>query len=152
MAPANLGVLLDSGVVIEAERQRLNVARFLKHISTRIGEREAARCSITVAELAHGVHRAETPERRQVRRAFLDDLKSTVPIYPITGEPGKLVGKINAESSPRGITIPFDDLLIGASALERGYAIAIRNPRHFQWIPGLNVIALQPPPPFPSAP
>src|SRR5688500_11574143 len=142
MGPANLGVVLDSSVVIEAERQRLDVARFLKHISTQIGEREAALCSIGVAELAHGIHRANTPERRQVRRAFLDDLKAAVPVYPITGETAGLVGKINAELSQKGVTIPFDDLLIGACALERGYAVATRNPRHFRMSPGLNVIEL----------
>jgi predicted nucleic acid-binding protein len=140
MEPARLGVVLDSSVVIDAERQRLDVTRFLKLISTRIGEREAALCSISVAELAHGVHRADTPERRQARRAFLDDLKATVPVYAITGETGELVGKLNAESSQKGVSIPFDDLLIGACALERGYAIAIWNPRHFRMIPGLNII------------
>jgi tRNA(fMet)-specific endonuclease VapC len=140
MGPASLGVVLDSSVVIEAERQRLDVARFLKHVTARIGEREAALCSISVAELAHGVHRADTPERRQARRAFLDDLKATVPVYPITGETAEIVGRINAESSQKGVTIPFDDLLIGACALERGYAIATRNMRHFRLIPGLNVI------------
>src|SRR5689334_19228339 len=102
MEPATLGVVLDSSVVIEAERQRLDVARFLKHISTQIGEREAALCSISVAELAHGVHRADTAARRQARRAFLDDLKSTLPVYPITGETAELVGRINAESSQKG--------------------------------------------------
>jgi predicted nucleic acid-binding protein len=97
MEPASLGVVLDSSVVIEAERQRLDVGRFLKH----------------------------------ARRAFLDDLKATVPVYPITGETAELVGKLNAESLQKGITIPFDDLLIGVCALERGYAIATRNMRHF---------------------
>jgi len=140
MEPSSLGVVLDSSVVIDAERQHLDVARFLKNVSTLIGEREAALCSISVAELAHGVHRADTPERRQTRRAFLDDLKATVPVYPITGETAELVGKINAESSQKGVTIPFDDLLIGACALERGYAIATRNPRHFRMITGLSII------------
>jgi predicted nucleic acid-binding protein len=142
MEPAILGVVLDSSVVIEAERQRLNVAYFLKHIATQIGEREAALCSISVAELAHGIHRAGTSERRQARRAFLDDLKAALPVYPITAETAELVGKINAESSQHGITIPFDDLLIGACALERGYAIATRNQRHFQEIPGLKLISV----------
>jgi tRNA(fMet)-specific endonuclease VapC len=142
MEPAILGVVLDSTIVIEAERQRLDVARFLKHIATLIGEREAALCSISVAELAHGIHRANTSERRQFRRAFLDDLKATVPVYPIIGETAELVGKIDAESSQQGITIPFDDLLIGACALERGYGIATRNQRHFQKIPGLKLIAV----------
>ncbi len=142
MEPASLGVILDSSVAIEAERQRLDVTGFLKHITARIGEREAALCAISVAELAHGVHRADTPERRQARRAFLDDLKGTVPVYPITGETAEVVGKINAESSQKGVVIPFDDLLIGACALERGYAIATRNLRRFRLIPGLSVIQI----------
>ena len=35
---------------------------------------------------------------------------------------------LNVQPRRTGITIPFDDLLIGACALERGYAIATRNP------------------------
>jgi predicted nucleic acid-binding protein len=96
--------------MIEAERQRLDVARFLKLVAERIGEREAALCSISVAELAHGIYRADTPERRQARRAFLDDLKATVAVYPITADTAELVGKIHGESSQQGITIPPDDL------------------------------------------
>jgi tRNA(fMet)-specific endonuclease VapC len=142
MEPAILGVILDSSVVIDAERQRLDVTRFLKHVASKIGEREAAISSISVAELAHGIHRANTPERRQVRRAFLDDLKAAVPVYPITADTAELVGRINAESSQRGITIPFDDLLIGVCALERGFAIATRNERHFKLIPDLKIISL----------
>ena len=74
MESAILGVILDSSVVIEAERQQLSVAQFLKQIVQKIGEREAALSSITVAELAHGIYRANTQERRARRRAFLDDL------------------------------------------------------------------------------
>jgi tRNA(fMet)-specific endonuclease VapC len=142
MGPTRLGVILDSSIVIEAERQRLDVGRFLKFVAEQIGEREAALCSVTVAELAHGVHRANTPERREARRAFLDDLKATVVIYSITADTAELVGRIHAESSRRGIIVPFADLLIGACALERGYAIATRNQRHFQKIPGLDLVPL----------
>lgn len=85
--------------MIEAERQRLDVARFLKHIATQIGEREAALCAISVAELAHGIHRADTSERRQARRAFLDDLKAMVPVNPITGETAELLGKAAEQSA-----------------------------------------------------
>ncbi len=58
MESANLGVVLDSSIMIEAERQRL-------HIASQIGERQAALCSISVADLAHGIHRADTPIRRR---------------------------------------------------------------------------------------
>ena len=142
MEASILGVILDSSVMIDAERQRLDVARFLKHITAIVGNREAALSSISVAELAHGIYRANTPERRQARRAFLDDLKATVPVYPITADTAELVGKINGESAERGVIIPFDDLLIGASALERNYAVATHNERHFKKIPDLKIISL----------
>jgi hypothetical protein len=50
MEPDYLGVVLDSSIMIEAERQRLDVARLLKLVSERIGEREAALCAISVGE------------------------------------------------------------------------------------------------------
>jgi len=142
MDPAILGLILDSSVLIEAERARVHVADLLRHIARQAGEAEAALCSITVAELAHGVHRADTDERHQARRRFLDDLKAALPVYPITAETGELVGKLNASLSSKGIVVPFDDLLIGACALERGYAIATRNARHFGKIPGLPLITV----------
>ncbi len=142
MEAASLGVILDSSAVIEAERQHLNVAQFLKQIVQKVGEMEAALCSITVAELAHGIYRADTPERRERRRVFLDELKAAMPIYAITAGTAELVGKIGGESSAAGVTIPFDDLLIGACAMERGYAVATRNVRHFQKIRGLNLISV----------
>jgi tRNA(fMet)-specific endonuclease VapC len=132
----------DSSVAIEAERQHLNVAQFLKRIAQLIGEREAALCSITVAELAYGVYRANTEERRARRRAFLDDLKAAVPVYAITHHTAELVGKIGSESSAKGVAIPFDDLLIGACALERRYAVATRNLRHFRKIPELKLVEI----------
>lgn len=140
MESAVLGVILDSSVAIEAEREHLDVARFLRRIAQTTGEREAALCSISVAELAHGIYRANTSERRERRRTFLDELKAVVPVYPITDVTAELVGRIGAESSAKGVTIPFDDLLIGACALERGYAVTTRNPRHFGKIPGLTVL------------
>jgi len=140
MDSSELGVILDSSILIEAERQRLDVAQFLEQVKAQIGELDAALCSISVAELAHGVYRADTPERRRARRAFLDDLRATMVIHSITADTAELVGKLHAEASQQGIIIPFDDLLIGACALERGYAVATRNPRHFQKIPGLKLI------------
>jgi tRNA(fMet)-specific endonuclease VapC len=82
------------------------------------------------------------PTRRERRRAFLDDLKAAVPVYAITESTAEVIGKIGAESSVMGVAVPFDDLLIGACALERGYAVATRNVRHFQKIRGLNLISL----------
>src|SRR5271165_1782193 len=117
MESALLGVILDSSLVIEAERQQLNVAQFLKQIVQKLGEREAALSSITVAELVHGIHRANTEDRRARRRAFLDDLKATVPVYPITDNTAELVGKISGESSAKGVTIPWREVETGGCVI-----------------------------------
>ena len=63
MEPASLGVILDSSVVIEAERQHLNVAQFLKQIVQTIGEMEAALCATRsrMAPLSWSARSARSP-------------------------------------------------------------------------------------------
>jgi predicted nucleic acid-binding protein len=101
MEPTVLGVILDSSVVIEAERQHLNAAQFLKQFARTIGEREAALSSITLAELVHGICRAKSQEERARRRAFVYDLKAAVPVYPITENTAELAGKLSGESAAK---------------------------------------------------
>jgi hypothetical protein len=43
--------------------------------------------------LVHGVYRANTPERQQRRRMFIDDLKRHVPVHPVTDEAGEIIGR-----------------------------------------------------------
>ena len=139
MESALLGLILDSSVIIEAEREGQTVEQLLEQVKSSVGEVEIAICSVTVAELVHGVYRANTREIRQRRRAFIDELKRHVPVHPVTDETGEIIGRISGEQAAKGIKIPFDDLAVGASALEQGYAVATLNLRHFQMIPGLVV-------------
>jgi predicted nucleic acid-binding protein len=106
------------------------------------GDEGIAVSVLTVLELAHGICRADTPERRDRRQRFLDDLLTGVPVQPVTVPIALRAGRIDGESQGRGIRIPLSDLLIGASALELGYGVGTANIRHFQLIPGLNVIKL----------
>jgi hypothetical protein len=43
------------------------------------------------------------------------------------------------ERAERGVTLPFEDLLIGATALHLGFAVVTENIRHFAMIPDLEV-------------
>lgn len=97
---------------------------------------------VTVLELAHGITRADTTERRERRQRFLDDLLTGVPVQPVSVPIAVRAGQIDGQSQARGIRIPLSDLLIGMSALDRGYAVGTANARHFQLIPGLKVIPL----------
>ena len=139
MGSALLGLILDSSVVIEAERKGLSVEQLLESLMQLFGEVEIALSTVTVAELVHGVYRANTPQIRKRRRAFIDELKRHVPVHPVTEETAEIVGQISGEQAAKGIKLPFDDLAIGAAALEQGYAVATLNVRHFEKIPGLVV-------------
>ena len=136
-----LGLILDSSVIIAAERKRQTVEELLTSIGQTFGEIEIAISAVTLAELVHGVARANTPEVRAARRAFIDELKEHVPVHPISDSTAEIAGQISGEQAARGITLPADDLLIGASAIEQGYAVATLNTRHFRKIPGLQVLS-----------
>jgi predicted nucleic acid-binding protein len=63
-------------------------------------------------------------------------------VHPVTLEIAQLAGKVEGEQGARDISIAFEDLLIGTTALHLGYAVATLNVRHFRLIPGLSVIQL----------
>jgi tRNA(fMet)-specific endonuclease VapC len=139
MEPSLLGLILDSSIIVEAERKKQTIEQLLEQIEESFGDLEIAICSVTLAELVHGVYRASTVEIRERRRDFIDELKRHVPVHAITEETAELIGKISGEQAAKGIRLPFDDLAIGASALEQGYGVATLNVRHFEKIPDLIV-------------
>jgi len=140
MESAILGVVLDSSVVIEAERKHQTVEELLEDTQKRFGEVEIVMSAVTVAELVHGIARANSDTIRDRRRAFIDELKKHVPAHPVTTATAEIAGTIGGEQAAKGLTLPIDDLLIGASAIEQGYAVATLNLRHFKKIPGLPVL------------
>lgn len=142
MESAILGVVLDSGVLIAAERRKLTAAQAIENVQKAIGELPVVLSSVTIAEIGHGIYRANTAEIRERRRAFLDDLKATIPIYPVTDATAEIVARIGGEQAAKGINLPLADLMIGACALELGYALATGNARDFNRIPGLTLISL----------
>lgn len=134
--------MLDSTAAVAAERQGKNARELLESVALETGDEGIAVSVVTVLELAHGIARADTAERRDRRQRFLDDLLTGVPIQPVTVPIAIRAGQIDGQSQAKGIRIPLSDLLIGVSALELGYGIGTRNVRHFRLVPGLNVIQL----------
>jgi predicted nucleic acid-binding protein len=134
--------MLDSTAAVAAERQGKNARQLLEAVALETGDEGIAVSVITVLELAHGITRADTPERRERRQRFVDELLTGVPIQPVTVPIALRAGQIDGQSQAKGVRIPLADLLIGATALELGYGVGTANLRHFQLIPGLNVIQL----------
>ena len=137
-----MGLILDSSVVIAAERRGDNVTGMLKKIVATTGDQRAVLSAIGMTELVHGIYRAQTEDARSRRDSFIRELLTDVEVYPYTRETALVAGRIDGEQRSRGVTVPFADLLIGATALEVNYSLLTVNVRHFRLVPGLTVITL----------
>jgi predicted nucleic acid-binding protein len=138
--PARVGIILDSSVIITAERKGHSVRQILEQVQASQGEIEIGLSVVTVAELVHGAYRAKTPEQQQGRLAFIERLCQDVPVHPVTLDIARLAGRIEGQQEAKGIKVSFEDLLIGGTALHLSYSVATFNVRHFQQIPGLSVV------------
>jgi tRNA(fMet)-specific endonuclease VapC len=135
-----MGLILDSSVVIAAERRGDTVEQLIEKIVKATGDQEAALSAIGLTELIHGLYRAQTAEIRRLRQSFLNELLTDLTVYPYTKETALLAGKIDGEQQGRGVVIPFGDLLIGTTALSLGFKVLTVNLRDFRRIPGLTVM------------
>jgi predicted nucleic acid-binding protein len=140
MEPALLGLVLDSSVLVAAERGQLTTPEAIRRIREAVGDIPIVICALTVAELAHGIYRADTPERSHQRRQFLDELKAEVPVHSVTEATAEIIARIGGGQAAKGVNLPLGDLIIGACALELGYAVGTRNVRDFRRVPGLTVV------------
>jgi len=118
------------------------VAQLLNQIVATADNQEAALSSIGLTELVHGIYRARSDVVRTRRAMFIQELLDDVEVYPYTKDIALLAGKIDGEQQERGATIPFSDLLIGATALFHDYSVLTVNVRHFWLVPGLRVMRL----------
>jgi len=134
-----MGLILDSSVVIAAERLGQTAYEMLEGIGLQSQDAEIVISVVTVLELAHGIARADTLPRRARRQQFLDDLLAGMPVYPVTVPIALRAGQIDGQMQASGMRIALADLLIGVTALELGHWVATANVRHFQMIPGLVV-------------
>jgi predicted nucleic acid-binding protein len=137
-----MGLILDSSVVIAAERRGDTVEKLIEWVVSVAGDQDSALSAVGLTELAHGIYRAQNPEIRQRRQAFIDELLRDLTIYPYTTATALLAAKIDGEQQAKGVKIPFGDLLVGVTALELGFSVLTVNVRHFRLIPGLEIVQL----------
>ena len=137
-----MGLILDSSVLIAGERRGETVRQVIDRVRAACGDAESALSVVSIVELTHGIYRAKTDIDRKRRETFVQELSRDMIVHPVTLEIARLAGRIEGEQAARGIAIDFEDLVIGATALEPGFDVATINVRHFQRIPGLNAIAV----------
>ena len=130
-----MGVILDTSVLIEAERQKAEIDKFTEN-----REEEIFGISVvTVAELLHGLHRADSTKRRLKRSAYVEKIIELFPIYVFETSIARIYAELWSDLSKKGIQIGAHDLIIGSTALSLGFSVATRNMRHFERIEGLKI-------------
>jgi predicted nucleic acid-binding protein len=131
-----VGALIDSSVLIAAERERVGLDRAL----AARGSEPVAIAAITASELLHGVRRAAGPAVRRRREAFVEHLLNALPVLPFDLVCARIHAALWAQLAVSGVSIGAHDLLIASTAISAGYGVATRDMRSFARIPGLEVL------------
>lgn len=129
-----VGILIDSTVFIEYERQRLDLAAWLEDSD------EAVFVSvITALELWHGYFMATSTEQANKRRLWIEGILERFPVLDKTPVTATKAAELRAELQKQGLVIGAHDLLIAATAHVHQLTVATANLRDFNRVAGLNV-------------
>lgn len=128
-------VLIDTSLIVDADRGG-------EMLQASIGEQERAISVITMSELLHGVHRAESDARRVRRQAFVEEMLASIEPLHITAPVARVHAEIWAQLEAQGNMIGAHDLWIAATALAHDMPLATANRREFDHVSGLAVIAV----------
>jgi tRNA(fMet)-specific endonuclease VapC len=94
--------------------------------------------AITVAELLVGVE-AATGRRRALRKAFVEDLISVIPIQPYDLQVARAHAALLASTRTTGRTRGAHDLIIAATALVENRSVVTHDRAGFDGLPGVDV-------------
>jgi tRNA(fMet)-specific endonuclease VapC len=127
--------MVDADVIIRGEKGIFDLRTWFASQANEQFEIAA----ITVAELWHGVERA-SGRHKATRRSYVEAIVQSLPIIVYTEQTAYYHARIWAELGSSGKMIGAYDLIVAASALERGSSVATFNRRHFAAVRGLTVI------------
>jgi predicted nucleic acid-binding protein len=131
-----VGALIDSSVLIAAERGLLDLDRLLSEH----GDNDLAVSAITAAELLHGVHRADTEVRRGRREAYVEALLAGLPVIPFDFAAARMHARLSARARSQGSILGAHDLIIAATALAKDLAVVTRDEKSFPRITELELV------------
>ena len=130
-----MGVIFDTSVLIAIERSSLNTDRLIEG-----SEDEPFGISvITVSELLHGVHRADSEKRRLKRESYVEKIIENFPIYPFDLSVARIYARVWANLAKKGINIGAHDLIIAATAISLGFSVITSDMRDYGKITGVKV-------------
>lgn len=130
-----MAVLTDSSILIEAERGHLDLE---PHVA-RHGDEEAFLSVVTASELLHGVHRADRPDVRARRSAFVESLLERFPLLSVDLACARAHAQLWAELRRAGALIGSHDLWLAATCVAHGLTMVTADVRDFARVPGLQL-------------
>jgi tRNA(fMet)-specific endonuclease VapC len=130
-----MAIILDADVIIRGEKGTFDLETWV----TARPDDEFEVSAVTVAELWHGVERAKGRQRTK-RERYLRTVFNVLPIVPYTERTAYEHARLWAELQTAGTMLGYYDLIVAATALERGSEVATFNKRHFSRVPRLTVI------------
>jgi len=117
-----MAIILDADVIIRGEKGSFDLKAWLQSRPNDTFEVAA----ITVAELWHGVERATGPHQAR-RLHYLQTVLAPLPILPYTEQTAREHARIWAQLEAAGRMIGCYDIIVAATALERGSEVATFN-------------------------
>lgn len=105
---------------------------------------EPAISTVTLAELSVGPLASDNPSERADRQARLQETESAFDALPFDASAARAFGQVaaNLRQHGRRTTARAYDALIAASAVANGLPVYTCNPRDFEGIDGLTVVAI----------
>jgi len=131
-----VGTLIDTSVLVAAERGRLDPAA----LAAEDDDEEIAIAAMTASELLHAVHRFKGAVAKARAEWFVEALLATIPVVAFDVEVARVHARLDAELSAAGTAVGDGDLQIAATAVALDYRIATRDLRSFPKIKGLDVV------------
>lgn len=135
-----MGLILDTSVLVAAERRTLALGALLDSVASE----PVGIAALTASELLHGCHRAADPGTRARRFAFVEALLDHIPVHEFGLGEARRHAELWAALAREGALIGAHDMLIGATALARGFGLVTLNERDFRRVPGLRLLAVEP--------
>jgi tRNA(fMet)-specific endonuclease VapC len=130
-----MGIIFDTSEIITLERNRQEIAEIIRG-----REDESFGISVvTVAELLHGVERADTETRKIKRQAFVEKVIEFFPVYGFDVTIARIYAQIWATIAKKNLTVGAHDLIIAATAISLNYTVVTSNLRDYKKIEGLKV-------------
>jgi predicted nucleic acid-binding protein len=130
-----MGVIFDTSEIIALERNRQDVDAII------LGREDDpfGISVVTVAELLHGVERADTDTRKIIRQAFVEKVIELFPVLPFDTSVARTYARLWAALAKKGLTVGAHDLIIAATAISLDYTIVTANIRDFEKIDGIRL-------------